>query len=117
MLKPRVSAAEMMQHVKNSKLFDRVLSKVLVYFYKLYLYEGCNLTLWKTNILIAKVKVLSIENGTGHGEFTVEQEHINSQGELHPSFIITVGDNFSSYAFSTHKLGNNYHVSIDMQVA
>lgn len=61
--------------------------------------------------------MLSLENGAGHAEFTVEGEHTNSQGELHPGFIMTVGDNLTGYAFSTHEYGNNNHVSIDIQLA
>ncbi|XP_066139142.1 acyl-coenzyme A thioesterase 13-like isoform X2 [Euwallacea fornicatus] len=89
MLKPRVTPTELMQHVRKSKLFDRVLGKV---------------------------NIISLKNGDGLAEFTVQEEHTNRKGELHPGFVCSVADYLSSYSFSTHELGNNYHVSVDMQL-
>ncbi|XP_066253753.1 acyl-coenzyme A thioesterase 13-like [Euwallacea similis] len=89
MLKPRLAPAELMQHVRKSKLFDRVLEKV---------------------------NIISLKDGNGLAEFTVQEEHTNHKGELHSGFVCSVADYLSSYSFSTHELGNNYHVSIDMQI-
>ncbi|KAL1490825.1 hypothetical protein ABEB36_013453 [Hypothenemus hampei] len=89
-MKPRLSPAELMRHVKNSKLFDRV---------------------------VGKVNILSLSNGNGLAEFKVDEEHTNVAGQLHSGFIATLADYMSSFSFSTHELGNNYHVSIDMQLS
>ncbi|ENN70188.1 hypothetical protein D910_08552 [Dendroctonus ponderosae] len=88
-LKPRVTPKELMEHLKHSKIFDRVTKKV---------------------------NFLSFENGNGLAEFSVEEEHTNSMGQLHTGFASMLADIVSSYSFSTHEQGNNYHVSIDMKL-
>ncbi|KAH1028870.1 hypothetical protein HUJ05_002192 [Dendroctonus ponderosae] len=67
-LKPRVTPKELMEHLKHSKIFDRVTKKV---------------------------NFLSFENGNGLAEFSVEEEHTNSMGQLHTGFYKTqtkIGD-------------------------
>lgn len=60
------------------------------------------------------MKIVSVGKGSGLAEFTVEEEHTNSMGHLNTGFAAGVTDLLSSFAFSSHELGNNYHVSVDM---
>ncbi|XP_076251484.1 acyl-coenzyme A thioesterase 13-like [Rhynchophorus ferrugineus] len=85
--RPRMSAQELMSHIKNTKIFDRVLSKV---------------------------NILSVEKGSGLAEFIVEEEHTNSMGQLNTGFTVALTDFLTSFSFSSHEFGNNYHVSVDM---
>ncbi|CAG9768780.1 unnamed protein product [Ceutorhynchus assimilis] len=89
MIKACLTPKELMQHLKTTKGFNR---------------------------LIDKVKIISLENGNGLAEFTIEEEHTNSMGHLNTGCVAHVSDMLSSFAVSTHKLGNanNFHVSVNM---
>ncbi|XP_046740630.1 uncharacterized protein LOC124408028 [Diprion similis] len=59
---------------------------------------------------------LSLDNGQAKVEFTVSQDHINTDGHLHPGLTTTIIDVLSSHALLVHGDGfsgvsTNIHVS------
>ncbi|XP_015522508.1 putative esterase C31F10.02 [Neodiprion lecontei] len=65
---------------------------------------------------------LSLENGQAKVKFTVTEDHINTEGHLHPGLTTTLIDVLSSHALLVHGDGfsgvsTNIHVSLSQRAS